>query len=170
MHESYDRVEVANATYLKGLCGGSGPPNWTYYPFNGIYISVSLYGGVQIGLHYPVGATGHLDTDTIEIRGSRGGKPVNLIADLHPADHWAGGHVAPQSFNASIDPINPKSCCATTGNGFIWASYRATIGIPEDLERGILVIPAITVDGRHYGPQELSIVHRAYTGIYPINC
>src|SRR5271155_5853462 len=79
--EQYQRVEVADAVYLQGLCGGSGPPNWTYFPLHGIFISVSL-SPLQLGLHYPAGTNVTLDGDAVTISGWLRSEPIQLTAHL----------------------------------------------------------------------------------------
>jgi hypothetical protein len=182
VHEHYDRVEVANASYLKGLCGGFGPPSWAYYPFNGISISVSLSPGLQIGLHYPVGTVARFDSDTIEIRGLQGDQPFNLTAYLRPAVHHVLGNAAPERFDAMLDPSDANRVSgyrrSAAGRGYVWANFLArdkdqpdrSISIPSNLVRAVIVIPAMTVNGNSYGPQELPVVRRTYTGIEPVNC
>ncbi len=180
-HERYDRVELPNASYIKGLCGGYGPPNWTYYPFADIFISVTL-SPLQIGLHYPVGTAAHLDGDTIEIRGVRGAEAVDVIADLRLVIHGALGSATPGRFDGMSDPADPTRTPryhrSSKGRGIIWESFLAfdkekpdrEAAVPDKLEHGVLVIPPMTINGHSYGAQQLPILHRAYTGIYPINC
>jgi hypothetical protein len=42
--------------------------------------------------------------------------------------------------------------------------------VPTNLERAEIVIPAVTINGQTYEPQELSIVGKKFVGVVPINC
>jgi hypothetical protein len=180
--EHYQRVEVPGATYLQGLCGYFGAPDWTYYPFNGIFISVALSPDIQVGLHYPVGTTARFDSTTIEIKELSGTEAVDVVGDLRPAIHAAMGNAAPERFDASFDPQDPNGLHGyrrtSEGRGFVWESFRArdqgtperSLNVPRKLVHGVLIIPAITVNGRTYGPQVLPILNRVYMGILPVNC
>jgi hypothetical protein len=79
----YARAETADARYLQAYCGDYGPADWTYYPFHGIFISVSL-SPLHLGLHYPTGTTVELDSNEVTINGSRLGTAVHLIYQLTP--------------------------------------------------------------------------------------
>jgi hypothetical protein len=181
VNEHYQRAEAPDAVYLQGLCGGSGAPNWTYYPFHGIFISVSL-SPLQLGLHYPEGTTVELDGDTVTINGWRQNEPIQLAVHLSPAIHAALGNGAPEEFDAMSDPMDPGAKSgyhrSSKGLGLIWANFMArdvntpnrTVPIPFDLERAKIVIPAMTINGQRYESQELVIVHKKYSGIVPVNC
>ena len=181
VNEQYQRVEVADAVYLQGLCGDSGPPNWAYYPFHGIFISVSLT-PLQLGLHYPAGTTVTLDGDTITIRGSRQHELIQLTGHLTPAIHTALGNAAPEDFDDMSDPLDPTGKSAyhrsSKNRGLVWANFIARdvhapnriFPMPKDLEHAKILIPSITINGQKFDPQELSIMRKKYTGITPINC
>jgi hypothetical protein len=181
VNEQYQRVEVADAVYLQGLCGGSGPPDWTYYPFHGIFISVSLT-PLQLGLHYTVGTTVTLDGDAATINGWRKSEPIQLTAHLTPAIHAALGNGVPEEFDAMTDPMDPGRRSgyhrSSKGSDLVWANFIARdahapnriFPMPRDLERTKILIPPITINGQKYEPQELSIIRKKYTGIIPINC
>jgi hypothetical protein len=179
--EQYQRAEVPDAVYLQGLCGGSGAPNWTYYPFHGIFISVSL-SPLQLGLHYPPGTTVELDGDIVTFGGWRQNEPIQLAVHLSPAIHAALGNGAPEEFDAMTDPMNPGGKSgyhrSSKGLGLVWANFIARdantpnriVPIPVDLERAKIVIPAMTINGQRYESQELVIVRKKYSGLVPVNC
>jgi hypothetical protein len=177
----YQRVEEPQAAYLQGLCGGSGPPNWAYYPYHGIFNSVSL-SPVQVGLHYPHGTTVRFESDALAITGSRNNKPVAIAVKLTAAVHAALGNSAPEQFDGMMDPMDP-----TRKSGYhrsskdgdqTWANFIGrdadnpdrTVLVPMDLEHVKIVIPAMTINGQTYQSQELSIERKTYTGIIPVNC
>jgi hypothetical protein len=180
--ENYQRVEVADARYLQGLCGGSGPHDWTYYPFHGIFISVSLFPSMQLGLHYPVTSTATLESNVVIISGSRHNEPIKLAVQLRPALHAALGNSAPEEFDATADPMDPGGKHgyrrSSSGRGLVWANFitldtnttNRTVSLPADLERAVIVIPAMTINGQLYGPQELPITVKKYIGVTPVNC
>jgi hypothetical protein len=152
--EHYQRAEAPDAAYLQGLCGGSGAPNWAYYPFHGIFVSVSL-SPLQVGLHYPPGTTVRFERDALTISG------------------W---------FDAMLDPMAPSRKSgyhrSSKGRGLTWANFigrdinepNRIVTVPMDLERAKIVIPAMTINGQTYESQELSIVRKKYSGIIPVNC
>ncbi len=180
--EHYQRAETPDASYLRGTCGDSGPPDWTYYSFHGIHISVSPSSSLQVGLHYPAGTTASLDSNRIELRGWRGDKAINIVAFLHPALHAALGNLAPERFEGMRDPTDPEGLHRyrrySSDKDVVWANFLAYdedvsdhfIRVPKGLDRGVIVVPAMTVNGQSYGPQELLIVRRLYSGVLPINC
>jgi hypothetical protein len=177
----YQRAEAPGAVYLRGLCGGSGAPNWAYYPFHGIFISVSPR-PMSVGLHYPPGTTAQLDANEVTLSGWRQNELFTLTIHLAPADHRAMGNSTPEEFDAMVDPMNPNAKIYTSrsskGRGLIWANFigvnvdnpHHVVIVPEDLDRAKIVIPAITINGEVYGPQELPIVHKQYVGVIPVNC
>jgi hypothetical protein len=179
--EHYQRAEAPEAVYLQGLCGGSGAPNWTYYPFHGIFISVSL-SPLQLGLHYQAGTTVEFDGDTVTISGLRQNEPIQLTVHLSPAPHAALGNGAPEEFDAMTDPMDPGGKSgyhrSSKGLGLIWANFMArdvntpnrSVRVPIDMERAKIVIPAMTINGQRYESQELVIVRKKYSGVVPINC
>ena len=181
VNQQYQRVEVADAKYLQGLCGGSGPPNWTYYPYHGIFISVSL-SPLQIGLHYPAGTTVSLDGDVLTISGAHQSGPIQLTALLTPAIHGALGNGVPEEFDGMSDPLDPgrKSGYhrSAKGSDSIWASFigrdvqspNHLFRVPTDLDGAKVTIPPITINGQKYGPEELLVIRKKYSGIVPINC
>jgi len=179
--EHYQRAEAPDAVYLQGLCGGSGVPNWTYYPFHGIFVSVSL-SPLQLGLHYPAGTSVELDGDTVTISALRQSEPIQLTVHLSPAPHAALGNGAPEEFDAMTDPMDPGGKSgyhrSSKGRDLTWAYFvgrdinppNRIVPLPVDLERAKIAIPAITINGQTYESQELSIVRKKYVGITPINC
>lgn len=181
LSEHYQRVEVADATYLQGLCGASGPPDWAYYPFHGIFISVSL-APLQLGLHYPQGTTVTLDGDIATITGLRQNEPIKWSTLLTPAKHAALGNDAPEEFDAAIDPLDPSGKSAyhrsSKGLGFTWANFigrdphapNRVQPTPKDLEGAKIVIPPIMINGQKYQSQQLPIIRKSYTGVMPVNC
>jgi hypothetical protein len=179
--QHYERAEAPDAVYLQGLCGGSGPPNWAYYPFHGIFVSVTL-SPLQVGLHYPPGTTVSLEGSALTITGWRENMFVTMPAQLSAAVHDVFGNTAPEQFDAMVDPlaVNGRSGYrrSSAGRGMIWANFigrdpnapSRSVTVPTDLERAKIVIPSMTVNGRAYPSQELSIVNRMYRGIIPVNC
>lgn len=181
VNEHYQRAEVAGAAYLQGLCGGSGAANWTYYPFHGIFISVSL-SPLQLGLHYSPGTTVELDSNAVTIIGWRQSEPIQWVAQLSPALHAALGNSAPEEFDAMADPMDPSGKSgyhrSSKGSGLIWANFIAhdvnipnrVVIVPMDLEHAKIVIPPMSINGQKYDSQELSITRKEYVGVTPINC
>jgi hypothetical protein len=179
--EHYQRAEAPDAAYLQGLCGGSGAPNWAYYPFHGIFVSVSL-SPLQVGLHYPPGTTVRFERDALTISGWRENRPVTISAQLSAAVHAALGNSAPEEFDAMVDPMAPSGKSgyhrSSKGRGLTWANFigrdinepNRIVTVPMDLERATIVIPAMTINGQTYESQELSIVRKKYSGIIPVNC
>jgi hypothetical protein len=181
MSMQYQRPEAPDAVYLQGLCGGSGAPNWAYYPFHGIFISVSLR-PMSIGLHYPPGTTAQLDDNEVSLSGWRQNELVTLTIHLAPALHNSMGNSTPEELDAMADPMNPNAKPYTSrsskGRGLIWANFlgvnvdtpNRVLTVPQDLDRAKIVIPAITINGQAYGPQELPVMHKQYVGVMPVNC
>jgi hypothetical protein len=177
--QHYERAETADARYLQGLCGGYGPADWTYYPFHGIFISVTV-SPIHLGLHYPTSTTVELDSDELMINGSRQGTSIHLIYRLRPALHAAVG--APWRFDAMADPMDPAGRYGyhrrSKGRDFTWANFLAheaappdrVVAAPHDLEGATIVIPAMTINGQKYGSQELPITRKNYLGVIPVNC
>jgi hypothetical protein len=171
-------VEAPDAVYLQGLCGGFGAPNYAYYPYHGIFVSVNL-SPLQLGLHYKTGTTVALHDDAVTISGWRENDPFQLVIHLSPAQHYALGNATPEKFCAMADPMNPgRKSCPSDGRNMTWAYFlgrdinppNRSVSVPTDLERAKIVIPAITIDGQTYESQELSIVRKKYVGITPVNC
>jgi hypothetical protein len=179
--EHYQRAEAPDAAYLQGLCGGSGAPNWAYYPFHGIFVSVSL-SPLQVGLHYPPETTVRFESDALTISGWRENRPVTISAQLSAAVHAALGNSAPEEFDAMLDPMAASGKSgyhrSSKGRGLTWANFigrdtnepNRIVPVPMDLERGKIVIPAMTISGQTYESQELPIVRKKYSGIIPVNC
>lgn len=179
--QHYERAEAPDAVYLQGLCGGSGPPNWAYYPFHGIFVSVAL-SPLQVGLHYPPETTVSFESNALTITGWRDNMLVTIPAQLSAAVHDVFGNSAPEQFDAMFDPLaaNGRSGYrrSSAGRGLVWANFigrdtnapSRSVTIPMDLERAKIVIPAMTINGQAYPSQELSIVNRMYRGIIPVNC
>jgi hypothetical protein len=179
--EHYQRAEAPDAAYLQGLCGGSGAPNWAYYPFHGIFVSVSL-SPLQVGLHYPPETTVQFESDALTISGWRENRPVTISAQLSAAVHAALGNSAPEEFDAMLDPMAASGKSgyrrSSKGRGLTWANFigrdinepSRIVPVPMDLERAKIVIPAMKINGQMYEPQELPIVRKKYSGIIPVNC
>jgi hypothetical protein len=173
----YARAETADARYLQAYCGDYGPADWTYYPFHGIFISVSL-SPLHLGLHYPTGTTVELDSNEVTINGSRLGTAVHLIYQLTPTLHAALGNGAPWRLDAMADPMDPAGRYGyrrtTKGRDFTWANFLAREApipaVPHDLEGATIVVPAMTINGQKYGSQELTITRKNYVGVIPVNC
>src|SRR5580698_9192814 len=69
---SYQRVDVADARYLHGICSSYGPRNWAYFPYHGIFLSLNL-SSLNFGVHYPKTTTVELASDEVTVTGSRNG-------------------------------------------------------------------------------------------------
>jgi hypothetical protein len=165
------------AQYLQASCGDYGPADWTYYPFHGIFISVSL-SPLHLGLHYPTGTTVELDSNEVTINGSRLGTSVHLIYQLTRTLHAALGSGAPWRLDAMADPMDPAGRYGyrrtTQGRDFAWANFSAREAlipaVPHDLGGATIGIPAMTINGKRTSSQELTITRKNYVGIIPVNC
>jgi hypothetical protein len=179
--EHYQRVEAPEAIYLRSFCGGFGPPEYVYYPYHGIHISVSL-SPLQLGLHYPAGTTVTLNGDTVAISGTRQNEPIELVRHLSQASHGTLGNATPGNFCAMTDPMDPEGRhgyrCPSNGHDLTWSYFigrdidapNQIVAAPTNLEHAKIRIPAVTINGHTYESQELSIVGKKFVGIVPINC
>jgi len=180
----YVRIEASGATYLKSTCSGSvGMPNITYYPFNGIFISINLY-PVLLGLHVPSGATVQLEKDTIKITASTKDGIVDLAVRLKPAPHQAIGTNSPPEFRRLPDPFDSNATplgpfVGESSNGYYrWYLFVSTdeqnprlfVSAPGGILRGTIEIPPMIVNGRHYAAQTLTFSRASYAGVLPVNC
>jgi hypothetical protein len=174
--EHYQRVEAPEAVYLRSECGGFGPRNYAYYPYHGIFISVSL-SPLQLGLHYPAGTTVALSGDTVTISGSRQNEPIEYAQHLRQASHGTLGNGTPGEFCAMTDPMDPEGRhgyrCPSSGHDLTWSYFVGrdkNSSVPTNLEHAKIIIPAVTINGQTYESQELSIVGKKFVGVVPINC
>jgi hypothetical protein len=179
--EQYQRVEAPEAVYLRSECGGFGARNYAYYPYHGIFISVSL-SPLQLGLHYPAGTTVALSGDTVTISGSRQNEPIEYLQHLRQASHGTLGDGTPGEFCAMTDPMDPEGehgyRCPSSGRDLTWSyfvgrdknSSNQILAVPTNLERAKVIIPAVTINGHTWESQELSIVGKKFVGVVPINC
>lgn len=177
IYQRYQRVEVADASYLYGTCRSYGPRDWAYIPLNGIFVSLSLT-TPEFGVHYPKETTVILDSDEITVTGSRNGLPVTWRATLVPNRH-GGFQSDPVEFDYMIDPITLRSTRPTQGKPeIVWASYRMVdpgspnhiVQVPQDLEQAVVSVPAMTINNTKFKATDLSIVHRKFVGVIPVNC
>jgi hypothetical protein len=175
--ESYQRVDVVDARYLHGICASYGPRDLAYFPFHGIFLSLSL-SSLQFGLHYSKTTTVELASDEVTVVGSRHGAPASWSAKLVPIMHGGLG-TDPPEFAYMIDPITSTTDHRTQKEpDTIWASYsirdrnlpNRIVAIPRDMEPATIRIPAMTINGTKYEPQELTIVRKKYSGVIPVNC
>jgi hypothetical protein len=175
--QSYQRVDVADAHYLHGICGSYGPRDWAYFPFHGIYLSLSL-SSLEFGLHYPKTTTVELDSNEVTVGGLHNGAPAKWAAKLVPVRHGGLGSDPPE-FAYMVDPITSTTDHRTRKESdMIWASYsirdqnlaNRLVAIPQDLESETIRIPAMTINGTKYESQELTIVRKKYSGVIPVNC
>jgi hypothetical protein len=181
---TYTRIEVADAKYFRPGCGAEfGPASMAYYPFHGIYISISLSAS-RFGLHVPSGTVVQLNGRTIEIDGAIGTNPYNATFALKAASHASIGTGAePPEFMASIDHYTtPDNFGPLEGGGdgsyLLWYSYlivsqqdpRQPGSVAAGLDEGTVEIPSITINGRTYESQKLPFKRERFVGLAAVNC
>jgi hypothetical protein len=103
---TYERIDAPDAKYFKSICHASfGPPSTVYYPFHGIYISLS-YTFATLGLHIPEGMTVQLIDNTITVNGVSKSGPVQATVHFKARPRGANGNGDPPEFAVSA-PFTP---------------------------------------------------------------
>lgn len=185
--EPYLRVEAPHARYFDSTCGSVPPPDLAYFPYHGIYISAEISSGVLLGLHIPDGMVAQLDSDVSVIEGeTSGGRHVSERVHWQVSPHRVIGFNMPMDFR-TLDPF--QAGVTTTlgplrGGGSVYGLYPWYLFVGKDpthpewffaappagLEKGTMILPAMTINGKRYPPGELTIDKKRYIGFTPINC
>ena len=182
--ESYERIEVPDARYLRSVCYAStGTPSVVYYPYHGIFISLDVTSWVSLGLHLPAGTTAQLNGNTVHISGTAKTGPVDAIIPIRAARQGSLGGRDPLEFRKLSDPYtsadNFGPLTGDTHDGkyqwyfFISASsdpQPRLIPSPPDLLRGTVELPSITINGQRYEPQSIPFERHVSAFILPVNC
>jgi hypothetical protein len=174
---NYQRIEAPEADHLQARCQGkSGPPELTYYPFHGIFISLAL-DPLQLGLHVPRGMTAALDGNSLLISGPDGSGRT-LSVRLKAARHQVMADDDPAAFSVAPDPYTaPDGFGSLQGgsrDGFaVWYLFDEDVGARapdapdpaeflDHLKSGTLQLPAITLNGRTWPAQVLPFTRTSY--------
>jgi len=182
MSSTYEHIDVPGAVYFKNICRGTvGPPSTVYYPFHSIYISVN-FDSTTFGLHIPEGMTVQLNDSTITVKGLSHSGPVQMAVHFKAYPRGAGGNSDPPEFAVSApytsaDTLGPFEG-RSVGNRYVYYLFMGTddnrpnrtISPPFDLTEGTIELPAMIVNGQHYGPQTLPFKQTKYSEISPVNC
>ena len=178
---TYNRPEIPQARYFPDGCDGFGARSVAYYPFHGIYISLSI-DPVSVGLHIPAGTTAKLDGDTVVISAATERGPLEIHTRLKAAPHGSVGNIDPDEFRGLPDPYTPDAGSRPLIGGskegrLIWYLF---IGMGKDRPNqlqlvpiafgGTIELPPITVNDRHYPAQVLPFTRKRHVGIQPVNC
>jgi hypothetical protein len=182
MSSTYERIEAPGAVYFKNICRGTvGPRSTVYYPFHGIYISLN-YTFTTFGLHIPEGMTVQLTDNTISINGVGKSGQVQSAVHLKAYPRGSGGNNDPPDFElsapyTSADTLGPFEG-RSVGARYVYYLFMGTdenrphrlISPPFGLTEGTIEIPAMIINGQHYGPQLLPFKQAKHSEISPINC
>ena len=179
---TYERIDAPDAKYYKSICRGTvGPPSTVYYPFHGIYISLD-YRFTTFGLHIPEGMTVQLTDNKITVNGA--GKSGSVQATVHfkAYPRGAGGNGDPVDFALSAPYTSPDTLGPfegrSVGSRHIYYLFMGAddnrpnrlISPPFGLTEGTIELPAMIINGQHYGPQTLPFKQTKYSEISPVNC
>lgn len=181
----YEQLQAPNAgaVYFKNICrGSSGPPSTIYYPFHGIFISLDLE-FVQLGLHLPSGTTAQLNGNTIHIVASTAAGTYDRTVKIRPFRQGSTGDNDPPEFRGLSDPYSSPDDLGpfegeSVGDKYVWHLFlgvldqnpERSVSLPDDLLRGTIELPSMTINGTRYEAQTLSFSRRSYVGLTPINC
>lgn len=181
----YERIEAPSrdAVYFKTICRGAfGPPSTIYYPFNGIFISVDLE-FIQLGLHLPSGTTTQLNGNTIHIVGWTTAGPYDRTVKIRAFRQGSAGSIDASEFTGLSDPYTSADDLGpfnglSVGNRYVWHLFLGVRdqnperieSLPDDLRRGSIELPSMTINGTRYEPQTLSFGRRSHVGANAINC
>lgn len=182
MSSYYEHIDAPGAVYFKNICRGTvGPPSTVYYPFHGIYISLD-YTFTTFGLHIPEGMTVQLADNKITVNGVGKSGPVQTTVHVKAYPRGAGGNNDPPDFALSATYISADTLGPfegrSVGSRYVYYLFMGTddnhanrmISPPFDLTEGTIELPAMIINGQHYGPQILPFKLMKYSEISPVNC
>jgi hypothetical protein len=182
MSTTYEHIDAPGAMYFKNTCRGTvGPPSTVYYPFHGIYISVN-FDSTTFGLHIPEGMTVQLSDNTITVNGVGKSGPVQTTVHFKAYPRGAAGNNDPVEFAVSAPYTSPDNLGPfegrSVGGRYVYYLFMGAddnrpnrlISPPFDLTEGTIELPAMTINGQHYGPQTLPFKQMKFSEISPINC
>ena len=182
--EKYQRIEATGARYFHSICqGGYGAQSVVYYPYHGIFISLSISNHIALGLHLPEGMTAQLNEEVVHISGFTESGPVDESFPLRAVPQGALGTINPPEFvglrDPFLSPLNFGPLAGVTERGrYIWYLFiaetvsepRRIMSPPNGLLRGTVQLPSMTINGELYEPQTLQFERQTYIGAYPVNC
>src|ERR1700744_1701837 len=125
----YLRIDVDQGRYLKGMCRGSvGARSFVYYPYHGIYVSLSISGSLAFGLHIPAGVEVRLDGRFASISGVTDAGPLEIKLPLVASIQGGLGTGYPGVFTGVPDPFLSADnfgplIGATQNNRYAWYLY-----------------------------------------------
>jgi hypothetical protein len=185
---SYNRIDAPNAVYFGQSCGGAvGPKSVVYFPYRGIFLSMDINPWIRFGIHVPAGTSAEVLGRTVKIIGETEAGPVEFTASIRPTSIGSFGSASPSEFMASYastykgvaDNYFGPFSGASQGERHIWYLFtaydesqvpRRLVQVPTGLVRGTIELPALSVNGQKFDPQQLSFKRDFYREFAPINC
>jgi len=181
---TYFKPEYQNTKYFGGSCQGTvGAPSVAYFPYEGLFLSVSVDEEprtIRIGIHIPTGKNVRLLSDQLSVNFNNAKAPVPL--PMSPVD-LRGGNPDPPEFRRIPSPfgvedyfgklIGESKYIELPGGSSITAHKTYIFSAPIDvksLEKGIITFPDIEMDGKRIKGPSAPFRKEQSAEFSPINC
>jgi len=155
-----------------------------YYPFHGMFISLSLAKTIELGIHIPFGNVATLQSNEVTIVGrTLQGTTTTESVWLRALPHGALGTGETRDFLWVPDPFQGEQYFGplqgySDGSHYAWYLFagfsddhtKYLSQMPKGILEGTVELPTISINGVQYPAQVIPFHSEKAVGIHPINC